>query len=277
MLKSRLCIVLLLCVVFYACLAIEGRAEAARSDMYRNMLQAGKFYLAYSNQLSADDNNRELRLFQNERYSDYLAKKNLEKLVKGAPGRVIIAANGDNCYRETNYGHVSECQLEKQGLRYVFSILTKPDQEKEFYGQVSDGNGGYILQKNKITEQPLMNNTAYKRYFLDNIMDCLLSPILPENKKRKDLPGFQLVGEGLVEGDLYYEDYICHAQNHWDIMRYYFRQNDFVQIAEVKYDLMPDGSVKNYKKTIVNIDKFTDASAEADFAVPAALVHKQNQ
>ena len=108
-------------------------------------------------------------------------------------------------------------------------------------------------------------------------MDCLLSPILPENKKRKDLPVFQMVGDGLVEGDLYYEDYICHVQNHWDIMRYYFRQNNFVQIAEVKYDLMPDGSVKNYKKTIINIDKFTGTPAEADFAVPAALVHKQNQ
>lgn len=277
MLKSRLCIVLLLCVVFYACLAFEGRAEAARSDMYRNMLQAGKFYLAYSNQLSADDNNRELRLFQNERYSDYLAKKNLEKLVKGAPGRVIIAANGDNCYRETNYGHVSECQLERQGLRYVFSILTTPDQEKEFYGQVSDGKGGYVLQKNKVTGQPAGKSLSYKRYFLNNLMDCLLGPILPDDKKRKDVPGFRMVGEGLVEGDLYYEDYICRAGNHWDIMRYYFKHNDFVQIAEVKYDLMNDGSVRNYKKTIVNIEKFTGNPVESDFAVPAALEYKQKR
>lgn len=277
MLRGRLHIMLLLCAAYYICIVTGCNVEAARSDMYRDMLHTGRFCLIYSNQIEAEGNNKELRIFQKERYSDYLEKKNLEKLVKGKPGKQVIASDGENFYRESNYGHVSECQLEKQGLRYVFSILTKPDQEKEFYGQVSDGKGGYILQKNKITEQPLMNNTAYKRYFLDNIMDCLLSPILPENKKRKDLPGFQLVGEGLVEGDLYYEDYICHAQNHWDIMRYYFRQNDFVQIAEVKYDFMPDGSIKNYKKTIVNIDKFTGAPAEADFAVPAALVHKQNQ
>ena len=65
-------------------------------------------------------------------------------------------------------------------------------------------------------------------------MDCLLGPILPDDKKRKNVPGFRMVGEGLVEGDLYYEDYICRAGNHWDIMRYYFKHNDFVQIAEVK-------------------------------------------
>ena len=60
-------------------------------------------------------------------------------------------------------------------------------------------------------------------------------------------------------------------------MRYYFKNNDFVQIAEVKYDLMNDGSVRNYKKTIVNIEKFTGNPAEADFAVPAALEYKQKR
>ena len=31
-------------------------------------------------------------------------------------------------------------------------------------------------------------------------MDCLLGPILPDDKKRKDVSGFRMVGEGLVGG-----------------------------------------------------------------------------
>lgn len=269
--RISLQIVFILCALGCMCLSGGQSGEAARSDMYRTMLQTGRFYLVYGNQITAEDKSKELRIFQNERYSDYLEKKNLEKLVKGKPGKVVIASDGENFYRETNYGHVAECQLEKNGQRYVFSILTRPDHELEFYGQVSDGKGGYVWQKNKIHSQSVTKNISYKRFFLNNIMDCLLSPVLPEDKKSRNLPKFQMVGEGRVEGDLYYEDYIYHEQNHWDIMRYYFKHNDFVKISEVSYDFMADGSIKNYKKTIIIIDKFTDVPDGGRFIVPAAL------
>ena len=54
-------------------------------------------------------------------------------------------------------------------------------------------------------------------------------------------------------------------------MRYYFKHNDFVKISEVSYDFMADGSIKNYKKTSIIIDKFTDVPAGGRFIVPAAL------
>lgn len=266
MIKRSLCFVIILLITMN-----YNSVNASKSDIYKNMLETNQYTLIYRNETQIKDNENELRLFNEERYSDYLEKKKLESLTKGSPGEVTLIANEKCFYKEMNYTHLSECQIEKDNLCYVYSKLYKIDGSVEYYGLNSDGKNGFGLNKNKITPQQVNNKINYKRYFTDPTMDRLLSPLLPENIKRSNLPKYKKIGENTLINDYSYEDYVCQENNHWEIMRYYFQNDNFIKIAAASYDITADGKVNNYKKIIMKICEFTNKIDYNKFILPLEL------
>ncbi len=269
-------------------------ADAAKFEIYREALRNKSFTIEYEIVQPPVRNANKFAIIYEDELIDY---ENI--ILDSQPHNGIVIENGEDSYSEIVYGarqvrykqsfgqggrvktlDVGEngiCNLTKNGERFTFYYDVK-DGQKKYYGGY---NGFFKSQKVKakednaevkgVTVDPYQAMIDEYNYGTPALSQALAAIIPPERViVTLNTPIYKFVRSGTLNGGLTYEDFSAENNDTFYALRYYFKGSDMVKIAAVSYR-REGNSISNYKKSIVEIIKFSTTPDESYFSLPSSL------
>ena len=267
-LLTMLAVIVLLC----------AGAEAAKSDVYHDMLSNGHFTLKYTiTEPPFRVTNKEATLQATSMFGRFdmtdtsAAKSRAMTNYKG-----IVVCDSANKYTESvdpiNDGWI-RCILRKDDLTYRYRYAT--DGKKTIYMSRYGKNAVIANVEESLGElsPQLLLNEEYS-YGTSSITKALM-PILPPEKiiATPFTPKFKLIGSGTLDSGLTYDDFFGSKNGFNCAVRYYFDGDALVKIALFDY-VMSEGRVQSYEKCVITVDEFSATPDQNYLQLPAELKDK---
>ena len=274
--------------------------QAAKVDMYRDLLLSKKFTLKYDVQ--------EIPIIQTSNDAVLTNRGLANKLAtgfEGFPHSAVIVFNGDDRYNEifhdetivsykvktskfdsSSKSHATtetdslklpeggQCRLIKDGEVFEFFWDKKNDKKRYLGGWTQFGKSKSV----KAGGSDLFNES--QRFVQDynfgtpEIARALL-PLLPPEKipATPQTLAYKFFGSGSLEGGVTYEDFISDNADVFSAIRYYFSGNDMTKIAQVNY-VKENGKILGYDKSVIYITEFSSTPDQSYLSLPTELKDK---
>ena len=234
--------------------------EAAKIDIYRDILMSHKYTIRYDNLTPAK------RVTNKDRISLY-GKNGLavdaNDFFVNRPVSGIITSNGDDRYEEVGYQDFFQCRLIKSGETFIF---TKYKKEKngvfEYYGKKK----GKVEANSRNYLAELIDGES----FGDADFTKLLNAMLNDDEKSADMIKYEFVAEGTLDNNLHYEDFSANDNGELSAIRYYFEGDKLIKIAFASYGRDKYGKAEG-SKCIVKIKEFSSNADTSLLNLPAGL------
>lgn len=254
-------------IVTLIALLIASTVEIAFAnavDVYRQILLNGNYTIRYENVTPARriTNRDRMELFGSSgmavNRNDYLVNKSIFGLIVGA---------GADRYEEVGDGAFDMCRLTKGGENFLFTRYTKGN-KVEYFGK--DKNRVEANARNYLSE--LINGESYG----DEDMSRLLNAMLPDNVKSADMPRYEFVRSGRLDGGITFEDYKSTEGGTMSAIRYYFDGERLIKIASADYRKRADGRIDGHH-CIVKIKEFTSTPDRDYLKLPSEVKDVTNR
>lgn len=255
-----------------------AEAEAAKSDVYRDMLSNGHFTLKYTIiEPPVRVTNKEATLTQTSMFGRFdmtdtsAAKSRTMTNYKG-----VVVCDGANKYTECldpiHDGWI-RCFLRKNDLTYRYRYAT--DAKKKIYMSRYGKNAVVANLEEFLGELPprFLLNEEYS--FGTSSITKALMPLTPPEKiiATPFTPEFKLIASGTLDDGLTYDDFFGNKNGFNCAVRYYFNGDTLVKIALFDY-IMSEGRVQSYEKCVITVDEFSATPDQNYLQLPAELKDK---
>lgn len=267
--KLKLLTMLAVVVLLFA------EAEAAKSDVYRDMLSNGHFTLKYTiTEPPVRVTNKEATLTETSMFGRFdMTDTSAAKTRAMTNYRGIVVCDGANKYTEyldpINEGWI-RCVLRKNNLTYRYRYAT--DGKKTIYMSRYGKNAVIANLEEGLGELSprFLLNEEYS-YGTSSITKALM-PLTPPEKiiATPFTPEFKLIGSGTLDGGLTYDDFFGNKNGFNCAVRYYFDGDALVKIALFDY-VMSEGRVQSYEKCVITVDEFSATPDQNYLQLPAEL------
>lgn len=242
--------------------SLPFKAESARLDVYREMLQKNFYTIKYENITPAPrvTNKDTVPLYGKNGLS---IEEN--DLLVNKPKNGIITADGQNKYEEVG-GEVDGrpfylCRLSKDGEDFFFTKYKKQNKETEKWKYVGTRrNRVKANDKNYLAE--VLENESYGDVDMSRLINAILSIDDKSTQKFKYKP----VAQGkLPNENIFYEDYRgsieIDGRAVTEIFRCYFDDNELVKISSAAFYLNDDGKADG-RRCIIKVNFSNEPNAE---------------
>ena len=233
-------------------------AEAAKIDVYRDILIQNSYTIRYENLTPAP------RITNKDKVELYgkngLAVEENNYLLN-RPKDGIITADGQDRYEEVGNNDFYMCRLSKNGEEFFFTKYKKKDRWQ--YAGTSK-NRVVANDKNYLAE--ILEGKSYG----DADMTHLLNAILPNEMKTASQFDYKFIAAGKIKTGLDYEDYSADSNGITEVVRYYFEGSKLVKIASASYYRKPNGKIDG-RRCIIKIKEFSTTPERSLLKLPSEL------
>ena len=276
--------------------------DAAKTDAYRDAMINKSFTLKYNIVTpSARRTNKELHflksgMLETGTFADLESNNFERRIVSG-----IVVVDGENKYVEKNFAPYTEvyrfrtagagvqtqqrkqkelsiCTLIKADDVYNFNWNYDSDGQKRYYSKI--GMFGEYSSSIKANDTKGDTRSPYEK-MIDEYnygspeLAQVLTAILPPDRiiDTPSTPEYKLIGSGHLPGGLTFEDFAGQKNDTHYAVRYYFNGDQMVKIAAFNYTEDATG-IKDYEKTIVEIEEFATTPEQTYLSLPEGLKDK---
>lgn len=241
-----------------ALIALASQAEAAKIDIYRDMLIRSSYTIRYDNITPAPrvTNRDRVELYGK---SGLVVERNEYLINRQKSG--IITGDGQDEYEEVGDGNFNMCRLSKNGEDFFFTKYKKGD-KYEYFG--TKKNKVEANAKNYIAEM------VEGRSYGDADVSRLINAMLPDDAKSAEREHYTFVAAGDLTDGLSYEDYRTSRMGITEVVRYYFSGTKLVKIASASYYKKSDGTIDG-RKCIIKINEFSSVPDRTLLKLPDGL------
>ena len=243
------------------CSCVFSPSEAAKIDVYRDMLLSRNYTIRYDNITppKRQTNRDKLPLFGNSgmavEKNDYLTNR---------PRSGVIVSDGTNRYEEVGDGAFSQCRLYKGNSAYNFTKYPKKDNPRLFDYMGSKKNKVAAVERNYLAEA--ISGESYG----DADTTRLINAMLPNDKKAAESMVYTIAGAGSLPNGLTYEDYKGSSGGVTSVIRYYFDGDTLTKIAAAEYYRNSSGNIEGTKH-IIKIKEFSPTPDRTLLKLPEGL------
>lgn len=251
-------------------------SEASNLDTYRDLLIKRTYKIRYENITPPP---RVTNRDQAPLFGKSGIDSEANNLLTNRPRIGLITAKGEDRYEEIEgvgpKGILYTCHLTKGSKDYFFSKWQE-DNQWQYAGTIKDGKGQIQVKKNKVEAQKrnILGILVNGESFGENDLSRLLGAILPEDRRSAEQPSYEPIDSGWLDNGLNYEDYSAETGNGLNVIRYYFKQNILVKIAEASYQMNEDGTYSG-RRCIIKIHEFSPTPDAAVLSLPEGLEEKK--
>lgn len=248
-------------------------AEAAKVDVYRNIISSSRFTLKYTlisppvHVTNKEATIRGINMFNSlledfEMTSSTPAQSSSLNYYKGT----IVFNNEDKYFQN---GAMSV--LKKNGENFRFLFFQEGD-KKTYYG--SYGSKGVYAdfeeQVGKMNALDVLNED-----YSYGILTTALLPLISLDKiiATPYTPEYKFIGSGNLDDGQSYEDFFGSKNGFNCAIRYYFNGDTLTKIAVFDY-ITKDSRVQTYEKYLVQIDEFSATPDQSYLTLPTQLKDK---
>ncbi len=236
-------------------------AEAAKTDVYRDILLSKSYTIKYDNITppKRPTNKDKAPLFGS---SGMAVEKNDYLTNRRRSG--IVTSDGENRYEEVGDGAFSQCRLYKGNRVYNFTKYPNKDNPRLFDYMGSKKNKVEAVERNYLAEA--LSGESYG----DADTTRLINAILPKDKKAAESMVYTIVGAGSLPNGLTYEDYKGNLGGVTSVIRYYFDGDTLTKIAAAEYYRNSSGNIEGTKH-IIKIKEFSPIPDKSLLKLPEGL------
>ncbi len=236
----------------------QAEAEAAKIDIYREMLLRNSYTIRYENLTPPP---RETNKDRVELYgkSGLAVSENDYLTYRSTSG--VVTADGQNRYEEVGDEDFKLCRLSKDEEDFFFSKYKKKDRW-EYFG--TRKNRVVANEKNYLAE--ILEGKSYG----DSDMSHFLNAILPNTEKSAQNSSYRFIAQGRLANGLFYEDYRSDDNGITEAVRYYFSGNNLVKIAAASYHKNSDGKIDG-RRCIIKIQEFSSTPDKSLLKLPEGV------
>ena len=221
-------------------------AEAAKIDIYREILLSHSYTIRYDNLTPAPriTNKDKVNLYGNSGLS---IRSN--DLFVNRPMSGIVVNDGDDRYEEVGYQDFYQCRLMKNNEHFIFTKYKNSKSEDfDYYGK----RKGKVEANSRNYLAELISGES----FGDEMFTRVLNALLSDTDKNIDMIKYEFVNSGKLDNGLDYEDFWANDNGELSAIRYYFESDKLIKIAFASYGLDKNNKAQGVKY-IVKIREFT--------------------
>lgn len=240
-------------------LLITPTVDAAKIDVYREMLQSGNYTIRYENLTPAPriTNKNNIELYG----KNGLAVEGNDFFLN-RPLSGIITSNNENRYEEVGYADFFQCRLMREGENFLFTRYKNKKDELEYFG----------IKKNQVeaNSRNYLTELIAGESFGDPDFTKMMNAIIADNNKSADMMKYKFVASGTLDSGLEFEDFCAEDELEISAIRYYFDDDNLTKIAFASYGRDKDGAAFG-SKCIVRVLSFTNTPDETLLKLPAKV------
>lgn len=248
-------------------------AEAAKIDVYRDLLSSGRFTLKYTmtsppirvtnKEATITGVNMFNSLFEDfEMTNSSFAQSSSLNDYKG-----IIVFNGENKYFQNGATSI----LKKNGENFRF-LYFQEGNKKTYYGNY--GSKGVYANFEEQAGKMNAIDVLHEDYSYGTLTTALAPIILPNRVIATPyMPEYKFIGSGTLDNGLSYEDFFGSKNGFNCAIRYYFDGDTLSKIAVFDY-ITKNSRVQTYEKYLVQIDEFSSTPDQSYLMLPTQLKDK---
>lgn len=233
--------------------------EASSLDYYKSVINNNRMTIKYENITPLQRNTNRTKVSINGK-----SGMNLDNIpiLTNRQFNGLVVIDGEDKYEEITCDDISMCCLTKGDKVYFFT--KKREQDKyEYYG--NEGKGKVSASGRNLMAEFMQGIT-----YADPHLTHALLAITPLSKIPKTLPVFSVLGTGVLDGGLIYEDYYTKSLGVEEGVRYYLEGNKLVKISIASLKMADDGK-EDFSKIVLKISSFSDNPVTEYLKLPDGL------